>query len=519
MKKKSWWIYLPFVALLATFLSIYFAKGLQMPTHSSIKRELTYAIPAQATAMSVAPSDSDIGINAAIMEHLVGTLVKYSGSGRYEPYLAEKWDVSDDGLSWTFWLRKGLTAEDGTPITAHGFRLGLLKSLRIYAKQADAPVFSELAGWKEFLAGSNDLEGVKALSGEGMVFRFAKRTSGLLPFLAMPYFGFYAEANFQNEAWKDRTRIISSGPYQLRGPLPETSGDVFLDIRNDWPMAGQFAPTSVRIHQFQRDRFPLLDPRNLIIVHGDTTTGFDPAKFTPVVGTPTILTAAVLSPVRKGPFHDRGVRSIFGRTLARACSRIDELPSGLQRVEAFYGGLPVVHSGEGDESGATTPSHSAELIVTIPPNMRPAERKLIEQSLTEAAKHASLKLRFDTEDRSRPDWIERRSTNLHADVRIQRVDIGGNIQNWVIRMMFCSKLGVSFPDPSGRICALTKRMEEEALDEREYETLFSSILAEDAAVIPLFHSGITWLFSKDIPLDEVTPTMNVPRFDQLKLKH
>ena len=38
-----------------------------------------------------------------------------------EPELAERWDVSDDQLTWTFHLRDGLTWSDGVPITAHDF--------------------------------------------------------------------------------------------------------------------------------------------------------------------------------------------------------------------------------------------------------------------------------------------------------------------------------------------------------------------------------------------------------------
>jgi len=36
----------------------------------------------------------------------------------YRPELAESWDVSDDGLTWTFHLRPGATWHDGRPVTA-----------------------------------------------------------------------------------------------------------------------------------------------------------------------------------------------------------------------------------------------------------------------------------------------------------------------------------------------------------------------------------------------------------------
>jgi peptide/nickel transport system substrate-binding protein len=36
----------------------------------------------------------------------------------YRPGLAESWDVSEDGLTWTFHLLEGVTFHNGEPLTA-----------------------------------------------------------------------------------------------------------------------------------------------------------------------------------------------------------------------------------------------------------------------------------------------------------------------------------------------------------------------------------------------------------------
>ena len=41
------------------------------------------------------------------------------------PGLAESWDISEDGLSWTFHLRPGVSWQDGTPFTAEDVRFQL----------------------------------------------------------------------------------------------------------------------------------------------------------------------------------------------------------------------------------------------------------------------------------------------------------------------------------------------------------------------------------------------------------
>ena len=49
---------------------------------------------------------------------LFAFLLRIDRSWKYHPYLAEKWDIAEDGLSATFYLRKGATFHDGKPITS-----------------------------------------------------------------------------------------------------------------------------------------------------------------------------------------------------------------------------------------------------------------------------------------------------------------------------------------------------------------------------------------------------------------
>ena len=46
------------------------------------------------------------------------TLVRYNDNNEIAPCLAESWEVSDDGLVYTFRLREGVEFSDGTPLTA-----------------------------------------------------------------------------------------------------------------------------------------------------------------------------------------------------------------------------------------------------------------------------------------------------------------------------------------------------------------------------------------------------------------
>jgi peptide/nickel transport system substrate-binding protein len=58
------------------------------------------------------------------------TLVSMDQQGRFHPQMLEKWDVSEDRLTWTFTLRPGLAWQDGSAVTADD----CVASLRRWAK-------------------------------------------------------------------------------------------------------------------------------------------------------------------------------------------------------------------------------------------------------------------------------------------------------------------------------------------------------------------------------------------------
>lgn len=79
-----------------------------------------------------------------------------------EPELADRWDVSDDGLTWTFHLRDGLTWSDGVPITAHDF-----------VWTAEFIVDNDISSWSD---GYTYTESVTAVDDQTIVWRTTKPT-------------------------------------------------------------------------------------------------------------------------------------------------------------------------------------------------------------------------------------------------------------------------------------------------------------------------------------------------------
>jgi len=83
--------------------------------------------PAAETVMKLAistdpdtldPHLTGAGISSLVMGFVGISLIYVDDEGIYYPYLAESWDVSEDGLTYTFHLRTDVTFHNGDPVTA-----------------------------------------------------------------------------------------------------------------------------------------------------------------------------------------------------------------------------------------------------------------------------------------------------------------------------------------------------------------------------------------------------------------
>ncbi len=85
-----------------------------VPENGGILREGLIGAPRFINPL-LAISDTDRDLSAVIYSGLM----RKGTAGQYIPDLAERFDISPDGKTYTFYLRKNLTWHDGKPVTAH----------------------------------------------------------------------------------------------------------------------------------------------------------------------------------------------------------------------------------------------------------------------------------------------------------------------------------------------------------------------------------------------------------------
>ena len=87
-------------------------------------------MPAGADSRGLDPAFVDDGESAKVMCNIYENLVKYkNGSTEIEPALATSWSQTNDGLTWTFNLRKGVKFHDGTPFNAAAVKFSVDRQL------------------------------------------------------------------------------------------------------------------------------------------------------------------------------------------------------------------------------------------------------------------------------------------------------------------------------------------------------------------------------------------------------
>jgi oligopeptide transport system substrate-binding protein len=104
------------------------------------------------------PQVNFLAYEAWIQDDMYEGLVTPGADGEPIPGAAEKWDISDDGLTYTFHLRDGLKWSDGTPLAAQSFVDSVARTLDPATASEKNYIFSStisITGAGEYMSADN----------------------------------------------------------------------------------------------------------------------------------------------------------------------------------------------------------------------------------------------------------------------------------------------------------------------------------------------------------------------------
>ena len=128
------------------------------------------------------------------------TLVTTDKQGALAPALAESWAVSDDGLIWSFAIRRNASFHDGTPVTAETAAASLKRAFAGVGVLSQAPIAAIAA------------------EGDEVRIRLTKPCSALPAYLV--HFSTIILAPSSFDAAGKIVQIVGSGPYKVKNLTP-----------------------------------------------------------------------------------------------------------------------------------------------------------------------------------------------------------------------------------------------------------------------------------------------------------
>ncbi|AZR74469.1 peptide ABC transporter substrate-binding protein [Anoxybacter fermentans] len=172
------------------------------------------------------------GESFKVTQQIFDTLVEYEpGTTNIKPALATSWSVSEDGLTWTFKLRKGVKFHDGTPFNAEAVKFNFDR-WRLKDHPYHIPGEFKYYGWMF----GDDLPGViqdvVVIDDYTIQFVLKQKFATFLANLAMVPFGISSPTAIKK--WGDDyfTHPVGTGPFKF---VEWIKGDrIILEANEDY---------------------------------------------------------------------------------------------------------------------------------------------------------------------------------------------------------------------------------------------------------------------------------------------
>lgn len=192
------------------------------------------AIQVGPTPETIDPALNSSNDGGNMLQHLAEGLLKMDKNGNMIPGLAESYEVSDDGLTYTFKLRKGLKWSDGSDLTAKDF---VYSWKRVADPNTAAPygqdVLGKVKGYEEAAGGNIDALAVSAPDDTTFVVELANPVPFFDRIAAFSTLVPVQEATIEanGDAWTLSPETnVTAGPYKL---AEFTDGDRIVLEKNE----------------------------------------------------------------------------------------------------------------------------------------------------------------------------------------------------------------------------------------------------------------------------------------------
>ncbi|GIM31415.1 ABC transporter substrate-binding protein [Paraclostridium bifermentans] len=118
------------------------------------KKELNITNTSDIPTLDISKAEDTV--SSEVLMNTMEGLVKQDKDGKLAPGVAEKWEKSEDGKSWTFHLRKDAKWSNGDPVTAKDFEYSWKRTLDPATASTYGFIMYDIVGAKDYNLGKTD---------------------------------------------------------------------------------------------------------------------------------------------------------------------------------------------------------------------------------------------------------------------------------------------------------------------------------------------------------------------------
>jgi len=189
-------------------------------------RALNSGIPSE---LDPAMSYEQASIN--ITANIHAGLVKFGEGNEIIPSVAKSWFLEDDGITWSFQLRKGVKFHNGRELKARDFKYSIERILDPKMKSPNTWLFEMIAGAKNFLAGKvGDLVGIKIINDYSLSITLEKPNNAFILNLAQMASSILCREAIDSLG-REKGILIGAGAYKVK---EYTKDGMLLEAYDDY---------------------------------------------------------------------------------------------------------------------------------------------------------------------------------------------------------------------------------------------------------------------------------------------
>lgn len=301
---------------------------------------LVAALNADIQTADVQKTSKDYEVPFNIFDRLVDVEVDADGNSKIVPSLAENWDISDDGLEYTFHLRQGVKFHNGNDFTAEDVAYTFHRMLTVEGG-VNTEFIDQIKGANELLAGETDtLEGVEVVDDYTIKVTLKEPFAGFLASISSPGVSIYdseATEAAGDQFGMDPAVTVGTGPFEFSS---WSFNNQLVLTRNEdyWKGASKLPGVVIKIIPDTETQSMMFESGELDILDldyaADSVDRFTETYPDQIVQGPRVGIVYFTMNFNKEPFQD-----------VRVCKAVQMSIDRQAILDALYGGRGQVEQG------------------------------------------------------------------------------------------------------------------------------------------------------------------------------